>query len=338
MKNKMSAWIFVGVLVLLAGLTVVIISNRRSTPQYALAQIWRGLLTNDAPKFYTYIDGERLPKDLTRQMLSVSDQLFNSAGLSSFEKLLGSQILAARKEQIASFIKTSLDSLVIYNKLRTTGPDTAGVSLYDWFVLHLDPQTSTVKYVTIRDTLCDLATSAYDPATGDTDLMQVKMRLSKNGKWVLVSIPNWGIEAERASAAMQKLQSNQARAVAMGMAKSVSLVSWNYTTSSEDYGLDEYLNLSITFRNDTSIAISNCKLDVGIYDVYDKLLKEKTLQFQGPLQPHRAATFEWRLDLNPFIDTDKEIYGAGQLRLNYYVLAIRFADGTVMTLANPAGN
>lgn len=97
------------------------------------------------------------------------------------------------------------------------------------------------------------------------------------------------------------------------------------------YGYE--MNFIMKFINHTDKDIKGFLAETYFYDMFDELVYTLDLKYEwDPIRANDSTNFNTAVDLNQFKDVDMRFYNLPfeNMRFNYKIKSIVFADGTVM--------
>jgi len=329
-KRRLWVWVM-AVVILLAG-SGAGCWYWTTTPQYSLHCIAKAAEQHDLVAFKKYVDLESVTNRGVSQLIEVfmndPDEVQND-----FDELAQGLIEALKPELVKQFT-TEIETYIEKGEFEKGSKD-EGISPTEFLKKtgdQSDPSFS-IGNVKKEGKIAVVELNIEMPEYKSTLTADIKMR-DRGKYWQVAEIANFGQlikkldELEKAKLAELNLP------IQKQLNQLVTIGGISVQQRPDEWGFDQYLDFYFDSSINGTEPISEIITEFRITDAGGNLLLKDNPQFEGNWEPGYRGPLTWSKDINPFIESDTQLWETPieQLNMEIRPISIIFAGGREIKL------
>jgi len=310
-----------------------------STPEYSLNRIARAIETRDVELFNKHVDVTTLTGRLIDDMLAAATKRDEDEESNEWSKLgqeLGKGLVTLMKPRLAEIMKEQVEKFIEtgdFGKSKEEEIQDGSVSLPE-LQKKLGQNLTEVKYSKKEGKIALVGIGIFNDRLQTELTLELKMREKEGGYWQLIEFANLSSLLEQ----IQKLEEAKLaeinRPTKEKMNLAVSVASIKKRSTSDSWGFNRKVTLSIQLQNRANVAVRSFSAKIEFRDLSDKLIKSYTLSFDRGIPPNSTQSGYWELETNRFISAENLLFETPESQLKYVFTPseVTLADGSELKL------
>jgi len=310
-----------------------------STPEYSLKQIAKSIQTHDVDLFNKHVEVNTLSSRLIDDMLSVAskkDESQQPDGLNNFGEELGKGLINLMKPRLTEIIKEQIEKYIEtgdFGKEQEAQTQGSSVSLLT-IQKKFGNNFTGVKYSKKEGKIALVGIGLFNDRVNKEFILELKMREKEGGQWELVELANLPAILDEIQKLEQAKLDEINRPTIEQMNLAVSAVNIKKKSTSDSWGIDRKVSISILLKNGSNVAVQSFLAEIQFSDLNDKLIKSYKLSFNQPIAASGSQLCHWELTNNQFISSDNLIFQTPESQLKYIFkpVQVNLANGTELKI------